>query len=381
MSEQLSKVDSAITPRTFKAGTMKALRIHGKEDLRLEEIQSPQCGDGQIMIRPAWCGICGTDLHEYMGGPSLCPTTPHPITNETVPLTIGHEFSGIIEELGQGVSDKYTRGQRVVVQPIIYCGECGSCKDGIPNCCDKNGFVGLSGWGGGLAEHIVVPEYCVVPVPDNVSLEVAALVEPLAVAWHAVNMSPVKDFKKGQFALILGGGPIGLSVIQALRAHGDGTIIVSEVSTKRKAFAEDFGADFILDSMKDDIPERCKEICGGVRGVDCVFDAAGVQAGLDSAVLAMRARGTLVNIAIWEKDARIIPNQFVFREKTYKGVATYVLGDFDEVLQAISSGRMKPEKMITKKVELKDVIEEGFLTLLKDKDNHVKVLIKSNDVE
>ncbi|KEQ65813.1 GroES-like protein [Aureobasidium melanogenum CBS 110374] len=360
---------------------MKALRIHGKEDLRLEDIQSPQCGNGQIMIKPAWCGICGTDLHEYMGGPSLCPTTPHPITNETVPLTIGHEFSGIIEELGQGVSDKYTIGQRVVVQPIIYCGQCGSCQDGIPNCCDKNGFVGLSGWGGGLAEHIVVPEYCVVPVPDNVSLELAALVEPLAVAWHAVNMSPVKDFKKGQFALILGGGPIGLSVIQALRAHGDGTIIVSEVSTKRKAFAEEFGADFILDPTKDDIPERCKEICGGVRGVDCVFDAAGVQAGLDSAVLAMRARGTLVNIAIWEKDARIIPNQFVFRERTYKGVATYVLGDFDEVLQAISSGRMKPEKMITKKVELKDVIEEGFLTLLKDKDNHVKVLIKSNDVE
>lgn len=85
-----------------------------------------------------------------MGGPSLCPTTPHPITNETVPLTIGHEFSGIIEELGQGVSEKYTFGQRVVVQPIIYCGQCGSCQDGIPNCCDKNGFVGLSGWGGGL---------------------------------------------------------------------------------------------------------------------------------------------------------------------------------------------------------------------------------------
>ncbi|THX23535.1 GroES-like protein [Aureobasidium pullulans] len=381
MAEALRKVDSAVASRSSKIGTMKALRIHGKEDLRLEDIQTPQCGDGQIMIKPAWCGICGTDLHEYMGGPSLCPTTPHPITNETVPLTIGHEFSGVIEELGQGVSNKYAVGQRVVVQPIIYCGECGSCKDGIPNCCDKNGFVGLSGWGGGLAEHIVVPEYCVVPVPDNVSLELAALVEPLAVAWHAVNMSPVKEFKKGQFALILGGGPIGLSVIQALKAHGDGTIIVSEVSTKRKAFAEDFGADYILDPTKDDIPKRCKEICGGIRGVDCVFDAAGVQAGLDAAVLAMRARGTLVNIAIWEKDARIIPNQFVFREKTYKGVATYVLGDFDEVLQAISSGRMKPEKMITKKVELKDVIEEGFLTLLADKDNHVKVLIKSNNIE
>ncbi|KAI5270166.1 GroES-like protein [Aureobasidium subglaciale] len=381
MPEQLSKNDSAVVPGSTKTGTTKALRIHGKEDLRLEDVDIPQCGDCQIMIKPAWCGICGTDLHEYMGGPSLCPTTPHPITNETVPLTIGHEFSGIIEELGKGVSDKYTVGQRVVVQPIIYCGECGSCKDGIPNCCDKNGFVGLSGWGGGLAEHIVVPEYCVVPVPDNVSLEIAALVEPLAVAWHAVNMSPLKDFRKGQFALILGGGPIGLSVIQALKAHGDGTIIVSEVSTKRKAFAQEFGADFILDPTKDDIPERCKEICGGVRGVDTCFDCVGVQRAMDDAVLALRARGTLINVAIWEKDARIIPNQFVFREKTYKGVATYVLGDFDEVLAAISSGRMKPEKMITKKVELKDVIEEGFLTLLKDKDNHVKVLIKSNNVE
>lgn len=164
----------------------------------------------------------------------------------------------------------------------------------------------------------MIPEYCVVPVPDNVSLEIAALVEPLAVAWHAVNMSPIKTFQEGQFALILGGGPIGLSVIQSLRARGHGTIIVSEVSSKRKQFAKDFGADHVIDPTKDDVPERCKEICGGIRGVDCVFDAAGVQAGLDSAVLAMRARGTLINIAIWEKDCRIIPNQFVFREKTYK---------------------------------------------------------------
>lgn len=149
-------------------------------------------------------------------------------------------------------------------------------------------------------------------------LEVAALVEPLAVAWHAVNMSPLKTFQKGQFALILGGGPIGLSVIQALKARGHGTIIVSEVSSKRKAFAKEFGADHIVDPTKDDVPARCREICGGIRGVDCVFDAAGVQAGLDAGVLALRARGTLVNIAIWERDCRIIPNQFVFREKIYK---------------------------------------------------------------
>ena len=153
---------------------MQAVRFHGKEDLRTEELPIPKTGKGQIKVRPAWCGICGTDLHEYLGGPSLCPEeTPHPITGETVPLTFGHEFSGKIEEVGEGVSERFKVGDRVVVQPIIYDDECGACKEGFVNCCNKNGFIGLSGWGGGLAEHIVVPEYAVFHVPDNVSLDVA----------------------------------------------------------------------------------------------------------------------------------------------------------------------------------------------------------------
>lgn len=127
------------------APTMKAVRFHGKEDLRFESIPEPKCGAGQVKVKPAWCGICGSDLHEYMGGPSLCPTTPHPITGEQVPLTFGHEFSGVIEEIGEGVSDKFAVGDRVCIQPIIYDGECGACKDGYINCCYKNGFVGLSG--------------------------------------------------------------------------------------------------------------------------------------------------------------------------------------------------------------------------------------------
>lgn len=152
---------------------MRAVRFHGKEDLRFENIPTPKCGKGQLKIKPAWCGICGTDLHEYLGGPNLCPTTPHPITGEKVPLTFGHEFTGKVEEVGEGVSDKYKVGDRVVVQPIIYDNECGACKEGHINCCAKNGFIGLSGWGGGLADHIVVPEYTVFKVPDNVPLDVA----------------------------------------------------------------------------------------------------------------------------------------------------------------------------------------------------------------
>ena len=158
--------------------------------------------------------------------------------------------------------------------------------------------------------------------------------EPLAVAWHAVNISP---FKKGDSVLILGGGPIGLAVIQALKAKGAKTIIVSEMSPRRKEFAKQFGAHYVLDPSQDDVVSLVKGLCNG-QGVNLAFDAAGVQAGLDQAIQAIRARGTLVNIAIWEKTATITPNWLCFRERKYMGVATYEEGDFQEVLDAISSG-------------------------------------------
>lgn len=161
--------------------------------------------------------------------------------------------------------------------------------------------------------------------------------EPLAVAWHAVNISP---FKKGDSVLILGGGPIGLAVIQTLKARGAEKIIVSEMAPRRMEFAKKFGAHYVLDPSKDDVVARVKEICDG-RGVNVAFDAAGVQAGLDQAIQAIRARGTLVNIAIWEKTATITPNWLCFRERKYMGVATYQEGDFQDVLDAISSGESR----------------------------------------
>lgn len=195
----------------------------------------------------------------------------------------------------------------------------------------------------------------------------------MAVGWHAVKISP---FKPGDSVLILGGGPIGLSVIQALRSKGDSTIIVSEVSPVRQQYAKQFGATHVLDPTKDDIVKRCKELCDN-QGVNVVFDAAGVQAGLDQAIHAVRARGTIVNIAVWEKPCTIHPNDLVFKERKYLGVATYVLGDFGEVLEAISSGRMKPDSMITKRIALNEVVEEGFKALVKDK-SQVKILVKAH---
>ncbi|MCJ1224880.1 hypothetical protein MMC12_001527 [Toensbergia leucococca] len=350
---------------------MKALRFHGQKDIRLDEVDVPTCGKGQVKIKPAFVGICGTDLHEYLGGANIMPTTPHPITGESVPLTLGHEFSGVVEEVGEGIDDLKV-GARIVVQPIIYDGTCGACKEGLINCCDNNGFVGLSGWGGGLSEHVVVPRASVYEIPEGVSMEVGALVEPLAVAWHAVNISPLKE---GDSVLVLGGGPIGLAVIQSLKARGVGKIIVSEIAPRRKEFAKQFGADYVLDPSKENIVARVLEICNG-QGVNVAFDAAGVQAGLDQAILAIRARGTLVNIAIWEKSAAMNMKALVFRERHYMGVATYVKGDFQDVIDALASGQLKPDAMITRKIKLDKVEEKGFKALIHDKDNHVKILIE-----
>jgi threonine dehydrogenase-like Zn-dependent dehydrogenase len=170
-----------------------------------------------------------------------------------------------------------------------------------------------------------------------------------------------------------------LSVIQALKARGCNKIIVSEVSSMRKQYAQDFGAHYILDPTKDDIVARCRELVDN-KGVHLVFDAAGVQAALNDAVRATRARGTIVNIAIWEKAFQLQPNDMIFRERKWIGVATYVKGDFQEVLAAISSGKMENvEKLITKRISLDEVVEGGFKALVKDKDRQVKILVRVGD--
>jgi len=149
------------------------------------------------------------------------------------------------------------------------------------------------------------------------------------------------------------------------------------VSPKRKEFAKHFGASTVLDPTKEDVVKRCREMSEGGDGVDVVFDAAGVQVAFEQGIEALKAHGTLVNIAVWEKGASFDPNKFLFKEIRYQGVATYVKGDFEEVIDAIKSGKMEPGSMITKKIKMNEVVEEGFMTLVKDKDSQVKILVEA----
>ena len=192
---------------------MKTARFHGRKDIRIDDIDKPVLRPGAVMIAIAWCGICGTDLHEYLEGPIFIPPTgrPHPLTHETEPVTMGHEFSGTITALGEGVTD-LTVGENVVVEPYFVCGVCAPCKAGHYNVCTKMGFIGLAGGGGGLSEKIAVDRRWVHPIGD-IPLDQAALIEPLSVGHHAFVRSGAKS---GDVALIGGAGPIGLLLAAVL---------------------------------------------------------------------------------------------------------------------------------------------------------------------
>ncbi|KAL2869231.1 uncharacterized protein BJX67DRAFT_22389 [Aspergillus lucknowensis] len=349
---------------------MRAVRFHGPKDIRLDHIEEPACGKGQVKLRNGYCGICGSDLHEYTSGPVLIPKEPHNITKTTSPVVMGHEFGGIVEEVGEGVTH-ISPGQKAVVRPTIFDRKCPPCKLGYEYCCENIGFLGLSGYGGGFSEYVVAPAEHFYPIPDNVSMEAASLIEPLAVAWHAVNLSP---FKEGDHVLIVGGGPVGLCILQVLKMGGAKSTMVAELMESRKKSANDFGATHVLDPTEVDVPDKVRDLTDGI-GADVVFDAAGVERALDGAIRACRVHGTIVNVAVWEKRPSMRVNEMMYHEVRYLGAALYDEKSFQGVIEAISKGQLKPERMITDKIGLEDVIEKGFKTLLEDRDRHCKILV------
>lgn len=309
---------------------------------------------------------------------SFSPVNPHPITKDTLPITIGHEFSGTIVSLGPKPPRHLRPGMKVAIQPSIYCGACPSCKIGAENVCPSGGFVGLSGGGGGMSDEVLLPSEACHPLPSNVGLDVGALVEPLAVAWHAVDASPIADFEgkeEGAKCLVLGGGPIGLAVVQVLQARGASKIIVSEVSGKRQQFARQLGASNVLDPRQFDMVVSARQLTNGA-GPDIVFDCAGVPQSLETACRVVRARGAVINVAIWEDKVPFDPNWLVFREARYSAVLGYQKKDYEGVIEALRTGRIAaPEKMITSRIGLEDLVEKGYGELKGERERHIKILI------
>ncbi|PPQ48938.1 butanediol dehydrogenase [Paenibacillus peoriae] len=346
---------------------MQALRWHGVKDLRLENIEQPAALAGKVKIKVEWCGICGSDLHEYVAGPIFIPQdAQHPLTGEKAPIVMGHEFSGQVVEIGEGVT-KIQIGDRVVVEPVFACGKCDACKQGKYNLCDKMGFLGLAGGGGGFSEYVAADEHMVHKIPESVSFEQGALVEPSAVALYAVRQS---QLKVGDKAVVFGAGPIGLLVIEALKASGASEIYAVELSEERKAKAEELGA-IVLDPRTYDVVEELHKRTNG--GVDVAYEVTGVPPVLTQAIESTKISGQIMIVSIFEKEAPIKPNNIVMKERNLTGIIGY-RDVFPAVISLMEKGYFPADKLVTKRIKLEEVIEQGFEGLLKEK-NQVKILV------
>lgn len=350
---------------------MKAAMWYAKKDVRIEEIEEPKTVRGSVKIKVKWCGICGSDLHEYLGGPIFIPVgQPHPLSGNTAPVVLGHEFSGEVCEVGEGVT-KLKVGDRVTVEPIVACGKCPACLEGKYNICSSLGFHGLCGSGGGLAEYTVFPEEFVHKIPDNMSFEQAALIEPMAVALHSIRMA---NFKIGDTALVLGSGPIGLATIECLKAAGAKLVVVLQRKSIRQEYAKRAGADVVLDPNEVDIAQEVKRLTDGV-GVDAAFETTGAKLGFDIGLNSLKFEGTLVVTSIWEDEVSFNPNVLVFTEKRIVGTLAY-RHEFPATIAQMSDGRIKAEGYITSKILLDDIVEKGFGALTgPEKKKHVKILV------
>jgi (R,R)-butanediol dehydrogenase/meso-butanediol dehydrogenase/diacetyl reductase len=344
---------------------MKAAVYHGPNKIEVADVPEPEVRPGTVKLKVGFNGICGTDLHEYYAGPIFVPTAPHPLTGQQMPLTIGHEFSGVIAEVGDGV-DGWTEGDRVAVEPIYKCGECPSCVAGNYNVCAQIGFHGLMS-DGGMAEYTVVPTQMLHRLPDNVSLELGALVEPMSVAYHAVTLG---DAKAGDTAMVFGAGPIGIGLWFALRGNGIDDVFVVEPSATRRASIEALGAR-TLDPAAIDVPAFIADHTAG-RGADAVFDAAGVTPAVETALSCVGSRRPMVSVAIYEKPLTTPLLNLVMNESRIQGSLCYTAADFEAVIALMSRGTYDTTGWVTP-IAIESVVDEGFEALHAGKK--MKVLV------
>ena len=350
---------------------MKAARFYDRGDIRIEDIPEPKVLPGTVGIQVAWCGICGTDLHEFMEGPIFIPPCghPHPISGESAPVTMGHEFSGVVYAVGEGVDDIQI-GKHVVVEPYIIADDVPTGPNDKYHLSKNMNFIGLGGRGGGLSEKIAVQRRWVHPISNDIPLDQAALIEPLSVGHHAYVRSGAKA---GDIALVGGAGPIGLLLSAILKAKGL-TVIITELSAKRKEKAIEAGvADYVLDPSKVDVVAEVMKITED-RGVDVAFECSSVNKVMDTLVAAMKPTGVVVIVSIWSHPATINVHSVVMKELDIRGTIAYV-NDHQETIRLVEQGKINLEPFITQRIALDDLVSKGFETLIHNNESAVKIIV------
>ena len=318
---------------------MKVARLHGVGDIRLADESKPDSGSGKSLVRVTAVGLCGSDLHWFgeggIGDAAL-----------TKPLVLGHEIGGVLEGGPQ-------HGRRVAVDPAQPCGQCEECHDGNRNLCRLVRFAGHGGHDGGLREFISWPAALLHPVPDSFSDADAAMLEPLGVALHAMDLSRVRV---GDTVAIVGCGPIGLCAVQLARVAGATQVVAVEPLRHRRAAAAQYGADVVLDASDEEVRTALDEATSG-RGVDAVLEAAGNDAAVALAVHVARPGARVVLAGIPDQDTMTFPAAAARRKGLTLKLARRMQEMYPRAFRLVEQGRVDIRSLVTHTFPLDDIGE------------------------
>lgn len=339
--------------------------------MRIQNVEDPPSPPaGQVQVEVSWCGICGTDLHEYLGGPLYIPVNqPHPETGVQAPVIIGHEMSGRVIAVGPGITE-FKEGDRIAACPIIGCGKCRWCISGSMAQCDRVAFLGTSWSGGALSKRLNLLAYQCYRLPPAINDEAGALVEPFSSTVRAVAQGHAGPQDR---VAIVGAGPIGLMALMAAHIQGVGTLVAIEVAERRIEAARKCGVDYVIDPSREDAEKRALEITDG-QGFDVVIECAGLPTTAQMAGRLTRTRGRLIVMGVFEKPAPVDLTDLVFREKTIMGSMSG-FGLYPETIDMMTDSRFRSDLLITDRITLDELVTKGYRGLLNEKDKHVKVLV------
>jgi len=314
---------------------MKALVLTANKRLEVMDHPTPVAGPGELLVAVEACGICGSDVHGFDGSSG----------RRIPPIIMGHEAAGVVAETGSGVT-RFRRGDRITFDSTIYCGECRFCRSGDVNLCDRREVLGVSCGeyrrNGAFAEFVVVPERIAFRLPDSMPFADAALLEPAAVALHAVALSPSE---KRDTALVIGAGMIGLLTMQAARSAGFERVFIADIDASRLAIAKTLGATDILHASESGLVQRIEEITGGL-GVDVVFEAVGRDETVSAAIDAVRKGGTVLLIGNITPTVKLPLQKVVSRQIRLQGTAASA-GEYPQAIESMARGTIRVAPLIS----------------------------------
>jgi L-iditol 2-dehydrogenase len=316
---------------------MKALVFVAPGEMAVMDRPDRHPGRGEVAVAVRASGICGSDVHGYLG-----------FTGRRQPgMVMGHEAAGQVIEAGPDVT-RVRVGDRVALRSILSCGSCDPCRRGQPNVCEHRRGLGMQ-FDGAYAERMVVPEALTVPLPESLSFDVAALVEPLAVALHAVAITPLDSTDA---VVIVGAGPIGLLTLLVLRHHGVRSVAIADRSPHRLAVARALGADLAIDVGTTD-PVAAVIGANAGRGADVVFEAVGISATVGQSLAVARTGGHVTWIGNSAPTVDLPMQDMVTRELTLRGSYAFA-GEFEDAIDLLATGRFDIRPLIELTASLDD---------------------------